>query len=76
MNSPEQADFSAERTKQPNVLDQLLSERDSVDSTRGYVFALGTRYNAMPEHKANMLQLQRMAGLLTNPTNEPSSHSA
>lgn len=72
MNSPEQADFSAERTKQPNVLDQLLSERNSVDSTRGYVFALGTRYNAMPEHKANMLQLQRMAGLLTNPTNEPS----
>ena len=72
MNSPEQADFSPERTKQPNVLDQLLSERDSVDSTRDYVFALGTQYSAIPEHRANMFQLQRMAGLLTNPTNEPS----
>lgn len=71
MNSPEQADSSAEHADNSGLYEQLMSERDSVGSTRTYLRVLGIYYQSVPEHAANMMQLQRLAGLLTNPTNEP-----
>ena len=71
MNFPEQADFAAESSENTGIYKRLLDERDRVGSTRAYLDGLQVSYESVPEHYPNMLQLQRIARLYTNPTNEP-----
>ncbi|MBC7459415.1 hypothetical protein H7200_01725 [Candidatus Saccharibacteria bacterium] len=71
MSISEQADYSAERIEKPRIIKTIESERSTVGSTRDYIHATGVYYQSVPEHSANMLQLQRIAHLLTNPDNEP-----
>lgn len=72
MSFSEQADFSAEHTIEPGLIERLTHERDTVGSTTAYLNALGVYYESVPDHAANMLQLKRMARMVTNPNNEPS----
>lgn len=64
--------YPADDQENPPLVDVLMAERDRVGSTRNYVYSLGVSYEANPETQGNMLQLQRMAQLVTNPSREPS----
>lgn len=71
MSFSEQADYSAEQSEGLYYLDQLRIDQAAAGSVAEYVRTLGTNYLASPEHRPNMLQLQRMAKMVTNPNNEP-----
>jgi len=51
-------------------IDRLVSERDSVGSTREYLSTLAIYYNSVDQHRPNMLQLQRIARFVTDPNNK------
>jgi len=72
MSFSEQADYSAENTEEYALMDLLSYERDAVGSTSAYLHATGVYFESVPEHAANMLQLQRMARMAVNPNNEAS----
>jgi hypothetical protein len=72
MSFSEQADFSAERTTKPAIYEQLFNEFSFAGATLEHVRKLGEQYGAQQDHVPNLLQLQRIAGMITNPTNEPS----
>jgi hypothetical protein len=69
MDSPENSRPSAERPKQdPSPLvEQLLRERDVVQSTKDYISARAVYFESDPEHHPSMLQLQRIAHFVTDP---------
>lgn len=72
MSFPEQADSSAERTTKPDIYSRIEGERVIAGSTLAYVKQLGERYQGNLDHKPNLMQLQRIAGMATNPTGESS----
>lgn len=67
MSFSEQADIPSERIRPSNILDQLTSEQQTVGSVPAYISRLERQYYETPLHRPNMLQLQRMAKLVTNP---------
>lgn len=72
MSFPEESGYSAEHPTGPELLGLLNAERDRVGSTKSYLEVTCIYYESVPEHAVNMMQLGRMAGMVTNPNNEPS----
>jgi hypothetical protein len=68
MQSGEHDPSVSDRPDQPALIERVYAERDTFGSSLDYVHELITRYSALPEHRANMLQLQRMARTIVNPT--------
>lgn len=73
MTFSEQADHSAEHTEAAalHTMDQLRAECLEYGSVAEYVRSLAAEYN-VDDQRRNMLQLQRMAYILTNPKNDES----
>lgn len=49
------------------LIERLQAECDGVGSVSDYIYALGVSFRNLPEHRANMLQLQRAARLVVDP---------
>jgi len=78
MNPSEQADFSAERTRELGLKQQLQAELSDAGSILGYAQQIGETYFTSAEHKPNLLHMQRRASAIVNPFHEegPSKKSA
>lgn len=66
MNLPNNAEFSAEKLKKLSLVERVELEEARVGSLADYIHSLGIYYGAVPEHAANMLQLQRAARVATD----------
>jgi hypothetical protein len=77
MDSPENSRPFAERPEQdPSPLvEQLLRERDVVQSTKDYISACTVYFESDPAHRPSMLQLQRIAHFVTDPNGANKSPS-
>lgn len=70
MSFSEQADIPAEHTYESHIVEGLVAEQEAIGSVQDYIALLGAHYLEIPAHHSNMLQLQRMAGMATNPNGE------
>lgn len=69
MQSGEHDPSVSDRPDQPALIERVYAERAEYSSTIEYVNALITHYSSAPEHKANLLQMERLSRTIFDPRN-------